>query len=172
MPFLNRTMIDTSKRAAARQRRLAIASLLKNDRLSQIAASARVSVAGSRFTFANQRLVLLGMRCGNAINIAEMDSAFARPLTKSIFPVSSIPSIGYMFAAIEFISVLRAYITSVGEAGFGSWPNTTELVIKATARKPPPIDNFVVDIGGSLQLWGIQRPVCVCGVTNHAPLTF
>jgi hypothetical protein len=58
-----------------------------------------------------------------------------------------------MFAAIEFISVLRAYITSVGDAGFGSWANTTELAVKATAKKAPPIDTLVLDIGVSLRLW-------------------
>ena len=62
----------------------AMASLLKNDRLPQIAASARVSVAGSRFAFAIQRLVLGGKRFGNAINIAEMDSPCTRPVPRSI----------------------------------------------------------------------------------------
>ena len=95
-------------------------------------------VAGSRFAFGYQRLVLGGKRCGNAYSIAEIVSNGMRAAPRSIFPVSSISSTGYMFVPMVFISVLRATIISFGDAGFGSWPNATELATVKAATKQAP----------------------------------
>src|SRR5450755_3620032 len=56
-----------------------------------------------------------------------------------------------MFVPMVFISVLRATIISFGDAGFGSWPNATELAtVKAAIKQAPPIFCLILDIGSSL----------------------
>src|ERR1700730_17545636 len=69
---------------------------------------------------------------------------------------------------MDFMGVLRALITSFGVAGFGSWPSTAELAIKASARQAPPINSLILDIGVSLQLCGHSKLCLDFGITISA----